>query len=259
MSFKVASSDFDGTLFINQEITAETLTAIRNWRAAGNKFGIVTGRAYVMLIAHLRDFGLEVDFVICDNGAIIYDGDGKIIFETELPKKILIDITNEPYVMKSFHFLFETADDMFCVVNDENSWVLSEKLLWDFPLTLIDNAQDIDYLPPINQLALDFKTPDDAWAAAEKLNRKFGEHIYAQKNTHSVDVVIRGVNKGAGVENLLRVMNWQAEVYVIGDESNDLPMIRKFGGYTVATAKDFVKREAKAVFESVGAMLKNFS
>ena len=83
--------------------------------------------------------------------------------------------------MKSFHFLFETADDMFCVVNDENSWVLSEKLLWDFPLTLIDSAQVVECLPPINQLALDFKTPDDAWAAAEKLNRKFGEHIYAQK------------------------------------------------------------------------------
>ena len=106
MSFKVAASDFDGTLFINQNITAETLTAIKNWRAAGNKFGIVTGRSYVMLIAHLKDFGLEVDFVICDNGAIIYDGDGKIIFETELPKNILIDITNEPYIMKSFHFLF---------------------------------------------------------------------------------------------------------------------------------------------------------
>ena len=54
-------------------------------------------------------------------------------------------------------------------------------------------------------------------------------------------------------------MNWTgAKVFAVGDESNDLPMIKKFGGYTVATAKDFVKREAAQVFDSVGAMLNNF-
>lgn len=258
MSFKVAASDFDGTLFINQQITLKDISAISAWRAAGNKFGIVTGRAYTMLPHHLEEFGLAIDFAICDNGAIIHDGGGQIIFETEIPKKILLDIMQDPFAAKSFHFAFETAEKVYCANVKPNSWVLREKDSWNFPVEIIDSAQ-VATLPTINQLALDFETPDDAWAAAEKLNRKFGEHIYAQKNTHSVDIVIKGVNKGAGVENLLRVMNWQAEVYVIGDESNDLPMIRKFGGYTVSTAKDFVKREAKAVFESVGAMLKNFS
>ena len=79
MSFKVAASDFDGTLFINQQISAENLSAIRNWRALGNKFGIVTGRAYIMLTPHLEEYNLEIDFAICENGAIIHDGDGKII------------------------------------------------------------------------------------------------------------------------------------------------------------------------------------
>ena len=90
------------------------------------------------------------------------------------------------------------------------------------------------------------------------LNSKFDEWIFAQKNTHSLDIVPAGVNKARGVENLLRVKNWEAEVFVIGDESNDLPMIRHFNGYTVATAKDFVKREATKIFDSVGAMLNHF-
>ena len=67
-----------------------------------------------------------------------------------------------------------------------------------------------------------------------------------------------GINKASGVEKLLEVCNWDGKVYVIGDESNDLPMIKKFGGYTVSTAKDFVKQEATEIFDSVGAMLKNF-
>ena len=257
MSFKVAASDFDGTLFINQQITAENLSSIRNWRAAGNKFGIVTGRAYIMLPAHLQEFGLEIDFAICENGAIIHDGDGKIIFETELPKKILLEIINEPFVMKSMHLAFETAEKVYCANVKSTSWVLREKDKWNFSVEIIDSAQ-IESLPIINQLALDFQSPDEAQAAAEMLNRDFGEYIFAQKNTHSVDIVIAGMNKAVGVENLMKICDWRGKILVIGDESNDLPMIRKFNGFTVATAKDFVKNEATIIFDSVGAMLNHY-
>ena len=257
MNFKVAASDFDGTLFINQAITAENLSAIKNWRLAGNKFGIVTGRAYIMLTHHLEEFGLEIDFAICENGAIIHDGGGKIIFETELPKKVLKAIINEPLAAKSMHFAFEAAEKVYCARVKPTSWVLREWERWNFPVELIEEAQ-IDELPPINQLALDFESPEAAQNATKMLNDKFGEWIFAQKNTHSVDIVVAGMNKAQGVENLLKICDWRGKTYVIGDESNDLPMIRHFGGFTVATAKDFVKNEATQIFDSVGAMLNNF-
>ena len=257
MSFKVAASDFDGTLFINQAITAENLSAIKNWRLAGNKFGIVTGRAYIMLTHHLEEFGLEIDFAICENGAIIHDGGGKIIFETELPKKVLKAIINEPLAAKSMHFAFEAAEKVYCARVKPTSWVLREWERWNFPVELIEEAQ-IDELPRINQLALDFESPEAAQNATEMLNDRFGEWIFAQKNTHSVDIVVAGMNKAQGVENLLKICDWRGKTYVIGDESNDLPMIRHFGGFTVATAKDFVKNEATQIFDSVGAMLNNF-
>ena len=257
MSFKVAASDFDGTLFINQAITAENLSAIRKWRAAGNKFGIVTGRAYIMLTPHLKEYSLEIDFAICENGAIIHDSDGKIIFETELPKKILKAIINEPLAAKSLHFAFEAAEKVYCANVKPTSWVLRERARWKFPVDIIDAAQ-IGELPTINQLALDFESPEAAQNAAKMLNDKYGQWIYAQKNTHSVDIVIAGMNKAVGVENLLKICEWRGKTYVIGDESNDLPMIRHFSGFTVTTAKEFVKKEATQIFSSVGAMLNNF-
>lgn len=257
MNFKVAASDFDGTLFINQQITAENLSSIRNWRALGNKFGIVTGRAYIMLTPHLKEYNLEIDFAICENGAIIHDGGGKIIFETELPKKILKAIINEPLAAKSMHFAFEAAEKVYCAKVKPASWVLREWERWNFPVELIEEEQ-IDDLPRINQLALDFENPEAAQNATEMLNDRFGEWIFAQKNTHSVDIVVAGMNKAQGVENLLKICDWRGKTYVIGDESNDLLMIRHFGGFTVATAKDFVKNEATQIFDSVGAMLNNF-
>lgn len=257
MSFKVAASDFDGTLFINQSITAENLSAIRNWRAAGNKFGIVTGRAYIMLPHHLEEFGLEIDFAICENGAIIHDGGGKVIFETELPKKILKAIINEPLASKSLHFAFEAAEKVYCANVKPTSWLLREQTRWKLPLEIIDVAQ-IDELPRINQLALNFESLEAAQNAADMLNKKYGDVIFAQKNTVSLDIVIAGMNKAVGVENLLKICDWRGKIYVIGDETNDLPMIRHFGGFTVATARDLVKKEATRIFSSVGEMLNHF-
>ena len=259
MSFKVAASDFDGTLFREQKFSSEDLEAIKNWRAAGNKFGLVTGRCYPMLIPHLQAADLKIDFAICDNGAIIFDGAQKIIFETEIPKETLLELFNEPFLKKSLHFLFEAADEVFCVNVKENSWVITERPRWEFFLTFIDAAQVKSLSKKINQFALGFGSSEEAQEAADFLNRNYGEKIFAQKNTRSLDIVIAGMNKARGVENLLNFYDWRGEVYVIGDESNDLPMIKKFGGCTVSTAKDFVKREASAVFDSVGAMLQNFS
>lgn len=254
---KFAASDLDGTLFRNKKISAEDLNAIHDWRAAGNVFGLVTGRPFVMLKPIFETFGLEVDFAICDNGAIIHDGNGQIIFETELTKKVLLDIINEPTALKSYHFALEAADEFFCVVLSQKSWVLTEKARWDFPLTILDAAQVVAIPKKINQIALGFDTPEEAQESVDVLNKKFGDKIFAQRNYNSVDIVSAGLNKSTGIAKILELRNWQgAQVFVIGDEANDLPMIKKFGGYTVATAKDFVKREAKSVVDSVGAMLR---
>ena len=258
MSFKVAASDFDGTLYRDEEFLAEDLSAISDWRAAGNKFGIVTGRCRTMIVPLLTKHGVETDFLICDNGAIIFDGAGRILFETELPKAILFELMAEPFVQRSLHFAFETADAVSCANVKPESWVMRENQRWKFPIDIIEPAQ-IERLGKINQFALLFETPDEALAATNTLNDKFGERIHAQKNTYSVDIVAAGIDKAQGVGNLLRIMNWSAAaVHVIGDESNDLPMIRRFGGCTVSTAKAFVKREATTIFNSVGNMMKYF-
>ena len=256
---KVAASDFDGTLFRGETILAEDVAAIKSWRAAGNKFGIVTGRCYPMLTSRLKDFDVTLDFAICDNGAIIFDGAGQIIFETEIPPKVLLALMNDACAAKSFHFLFEAADEVFCVGVGDKSWVWREKIHWEKFLTFTDATQVSTLPKKINQLALGFETVDEAQAAADALNRNFGDAIFAQLNTRSLDIVTAGMNKGAGVAKLLELTGWRGAVHVIGDESNDLPMIRRFKGCTVSTAKDFVKREAAAVFDSVGDMLKSFS
>ncbi len=51
---KVASSDYDGTLFRQDVIAKSDAEAIRKWREAGHKFGMVSGRDHGMLVPQLQ-------------------------------------------------------------------------------------------------------------------------------------------------------------------------------------------------------------
>ena len=73
----------------------------------------------------------------------------------------------------------------------------------------------------------------------------------------SVDITPLGIDKSKGIEKLLVLKSWQnSEVHVIGDEINDLPMIHRFDGYVIESARA-VRREAKKSFVSVGSMLRD--
>ena len=47
---KVAASDYDGTLFRQDRIAKSDAEAIKKWREAEHKFGVVSGRDHGMLV-----------------------------------------------------------------------------------------------------------------------------------------------------------------------------------------------------------------
>ena len=75
-------------------------------------------------------------------------------------------------------------------------------------------------------------------------------------NRCAVDITPKEISKEQAITHTLSLMGWQdAEIFAIGDEVNDLPMIEAFNGYTVDTAREAIKQKARASYESVGAML----
>ena len=68
---KVAASDYDGTLFRQDRIAKSDAEAIKKWREAGHKFGVVSGRDHGMLVPQLQHYGVGYDYLACNNGGII--------------------------------------------------------------------------------------------------------------------------------------------------------------------------------------------
>lgn len=255
---KIAASDYDGTLFRNRTISKESIESVHAWRAAGNKFGMVSGRDYGMLTPQLEHFGIEYDFIISNNGGIIRDKSGNVLYQANIDSQTLKNISIEPIVRNSFHFAFSAKDTTYLCHESEGSWIMREAKEWNFPITKITESEILN-LVGVQQFALGFNTPKLSAECAELLNKKFQKKIRAYPNAKSVDITPAGISKRQGLETLLNFMNWQnCELYVIGDEENDLPMIKFFGGYTVNTARDTIKSQARKVFSDVGAMLRFF-
>lgn len=255
---KIAASDYDGTIFRERTISKVTVQGVHEWRVAGNKFGMVSGRDYGMLTPQLKHYGIEYDFIISNNGGIIRDKVGNVIYQANIASDVLKAISLEPLVRKSFHFAFSAKDTTYLCHDSEGSWIMREAKEWDFPITKIAESEILN-LVGIHQFSLGFDDPKISAQCAAVLNEKFPAEIRAYPNAKSVDITPVGISKRQGLETLMKAMNWQGfELYVIGDEVNDLPMIQAFGGYTVNTARDEIKLQAKKVFDDVGEMLRFF-
>ena len=74
----ILATDFDGTLSRHHGVEQIDRDAIDRFHAAGNLFGVVTGRAGDMYDMLVRD-KVPFDFVIVMNGAMSIDTDGNTV------------------------------------------------------------------------------------------------------------------------------------------------------------------------------------
>lgn len=251
----IAASDYDGTLFREDKVAEADAAAIGRWRAAGHKFGVVSGRDYGMLAPQLTHYGVASDYTVCNNGGLLLGADGKVLWQASLSLPVLKEIAALPEVRRSRDYAFSAADCTYICHELGGGWLAREAAEWDFPLRHI-SEEDILSLPRIHQFSLAFLEEREAAAAAEAVNARFGEQVHAYQNRCSVDITPPEVSKRTGIEKLLELMGWQQEtVYAIGDEINDLPMLEAFRGYTVDTARPAIKSRTRGSYASVGALL----
>ena len=123
---KVAASDYDGTLFREDRIAKSDAEAIKKWREAGHKFGVVSGRDHGMLVPQLQHYGVGYDYLACNNGGIICTADGEVLWEAKIAPEMLAELTQLPHVRKSFHFALSAADRTYLCHASEGTWVIRE-------------------------------------------------------------------------------------------------------------------------------------
>lgn len=247
---KILGSDLDGTLSYGG-IGEAKCAAISAWRAAGHKFGIISGRGGNYLPEIRRSYpALELDFFAACNGGYITDGEGRLIHEVRCTNvsvpRFFADLS--AWGCKYIHV---NGEHYFCVIakqEDKPSWI-SEK-----DIVLLADAPDLDYF---YQISVQVPTEEGAAALVELIRKTYGNWLNPLQNGTCIDIVPQGVNKAHGLYRLMEHYGCTYEdVIAIGDNINDTDMIREFRSYAMESGVEEIKELADYVVEDIVDLLR---
>lgn len=249
---KIVASDFDGTLYYKDKCVSQVdLASIARWRADGNMFGIATGRGLSLIMKRLRQFKVPFDFLVCTNGAAIFDAKLQVLSSHHMPVSAMQALLDEPLVGKSHYILFFTTHEaMIYRPYEEFKNDLKELEIPEI------NVHDMRQLPEVIQVSLLYSTIEETMKARDILKKKFANILCVNRNHCFIDITIDGIDKGVGLQELLRLQHWEnVPLLTIGDDENDLPMLERFHGYTVRSATQSIQQKVIKVYDSVGNLL----
>lgn len=264
---KIIATDYDGTLTIDG-IPPRVIDAIARFRAAGNLFGVVTGRDKIgSYSAFAKDKRFGFDFILALNGALAMDADGNTLYEYPIRG-------DQPY-----------GDTTLSRALVRRIWELTGR---QCGISFGDTRLDIhpDYpdggklgwtqLDPFDDLEKDVFSKMDTFSmlntvceneemttrVTATLLEEFGDYVFPQQNGTCIDIPVRGMDKGEGIAKYAALMGVdENNIFTAGDNFNDLPMLRRYHGCAMASgvqaAKDVSEFICRDIAEVVDLAMKN--
>lgn len=239
---KILASDFDGTLCVDGIISEADRLAVEKFRAAGNKFGIVTGRDIDNGLIISRGNYIYPDFTVCCTGAVIMDGSGEIISMKKAPAG------------EFFKKIIKRAVELEAVL-----FMISDGLI-KFNIDVWEkNETDLTNLKEYTQANTWFTCERDAEIFTAYVNENFKGMICAHQNGLGVDMPPPGISKVTGIYEYAKRFSCP-EIYTVGDNVNDSEMIKEFNGFAVENAvkevKDLSKRHCRRIADLIDTIMK---
>ncbi len=249
---KLFFSDYDMTIYINEKIDGSVFDAVKKWRDSGNIFIIATGRNKFSIFEHIEKYNLEFDYLIANNGALIFNNKKEIIFRDDIEDKTAYNVIN---------FLYENFEGTIEIANDDNIISVISKNGKDMLPFKVDKQINIKPIETIsNIIQINKMTPhaEQTEKAANIINERFKD-VIAYPNIRTVDIVKNSVNKSNGVNfiyQLLKNDNQNIEkIITAGDSNNDIEMIKKYEGYVQINANQKIKPLTNKYFNFISDVI----
>lgn len=233
---KAFVSDFDGTIFFpdrKEKISRSDILAIKKFREK-NLFGVCTGRPFVGL-KPLFDAGIECDFYILTNGALVLNDGYHPLFQASFQKEDVLSLLSW---IQSYECAFQTTEEVIGL-KESDAFPVSLKVVDDLT-PYFDRIIGVSLATPSEEIAKDL---------SEKISKMYD--LSAFSNQHFVDIIDKRCSKGNAV-NFIKDHFLLEKVYAIGDSYNDMSMLKAADvSFTLQEAPQDVKQAADHVVESI--------
>ena len=182
----IVCSDYDGTIYTREEDMERNLKAIEEYRKLGGKFVLVTGRSKTSINEVIEKYNIPYDYIISNNGAVIFDKNDKKIYEQTILSEISDKIIQYSKSKENIEIYFYDDKDKVEYINQN---LLKIRIITsDYTLGKIIEKE-------INSI---FKEYVRAYAA-------FAGRYYDNKNFVLIDIVSKNAGKEKAIKKLLEI------------------------------------------------------
>ena len=227
----ILASDFDDTIYLENylDTTTKNINAIQNFVRRGNIFCIITGRNYTDLKPYLEKYNIPYSYLICEDGAKIFNNMDYCLETVYLDKETIERITSILEKYTSDYYL----DDGY-----------NQTLNYNDCVKIVVNCTDEKQKEEI----------------VKRVKEKVNCHIYASRM--HVNIIEKTVNKENALKKLINLeqLNINA-VHVIGDNDNDYEMLKTFPGAVIKKhhqkLDELDKEEYETLSDYIEELMKN--
>lgn len=254
-------SDLDGTLYYDGKnstnaIPEANVAAIRRWQKAGYRFILATGRTGNTIDYFKKEYDLKVDMIACNGGKIILDH--QTVYASEISwdcvhrAKALL----EPFG-KEIDFVLD-MDTQYKVALFSDGIISANYNQGSYPIYSIDEySTRPDAMRPC-KLFIPMKYPKRQAFFLNLLKKEFKDELsFSKSSSFTLECCNKGINKGTALLHLMKLCQLeQEEIAVIGDEENDLEMLKTaVNSYAMSHAREKIKQAAKHEIASVADLI----
>ena len=245
---KVLASDYDGTLRTEEIVDVNDVHAIQKFREKGNLFGLVTGRSMESIQKEIANNKIEFDFIVGNNGGVIYDKDFNRLECVYMDFNKALDIISYIKTLDCVSYVINDGFHRFKFSVDKNQIDHKYGNLKD----TTEKEEEILDRGKIAQLVISLNDQMLADEISHYINTNFKGFAVAYVNINCVDIVPVGVSKAEGLYFIEQHLGLEHDdIYAIGDSFNDIPMLEEFHGCAVAHARSEIIDSAEHVFLSI--------
>ncbi len=266
LQYKLIVSDFDGTLRRTEGgISEGNIRAVEDYVRAGGVFALCTGRMMSSILPYAHRLHLS-GLVAAYQGAMIRDIEsGALVRDCRISCEDAQEICAFLQGMGRHIHVYD-GDDLYVNRDDDFRRWYEQACAVRSILTPEDIAETVRAKGISPHKIIAVSPPEERERVLAAVQEKFGARFYVTTSMeYLVEIVCKGCDKGGALEYLSGYYRIPlAESIAIGDNYNDLPMVRKAGlGVAVANGEEALRREADFVTrtcdeDGVGYVIRKF-
>lgn len=228
---RILASDFDNTIYFldDEEKNKKNIEAIKKFVSHGNIFCIITGRNYTDLKQLLTENSIPYSYLVCEDGAKIFNN-----------MDYCIDTT----------LLNENDIKIIIKILEKNNW----------KYYLDDGYSKTEYLKDCVKIVLKCNDEEEKQKIVNTVKEKIDVHIYASRS--HVNIINKTVNKENAIKKLFNIEQLDySKLSVIGDNDNDYEMLKAFDGAIIKEhhkkLDSLKKEEYETLSDYIDKLMKN--